>query len=71
MYLAAFLQQLSFPSVVADPVSVSLLVLLVTLSGGSRDFVYPWLLNLYLRPELPESGSAELREEVQQVVAAG
>ena len=30
----------------------------------------PRLLNLHLRPELPESGSAELLMEVQQVVAA-
>ena len=29
------------------------------------------MLNLHLRPELPGSGSAELRKEVQQVVAAG
>ena len=52
-----------------DPVSVRLLLLVVTLSGRSRDFVGPWMLNLHLRPELP--GSAELLKEVQQVVAAG
>ena len=50
---------------------MSLLVLVVTLNGRSRDFVDPQLLNLHLSPELPESGSAELRKEVQQVVAAG
>ena len=50
---------------------MSLLVLVVTLNGRSRDFVDPRLLNLHLRPELPESGSADLRKEVQQVVAAG
>ena len=70
-HLAAFLQQFSFPSVFADLVSVSLLDLVVTLNGRSRDFVDPQLLNLHLRSELPESGSAELRKEVQQVVAAG
>ena len=48
---------------------MSLLILVVTLSGRSRDFVGPWMLNLHLRPELP--GSAELLKEVQQVVAAG
>ena len=40
-------------------------------SGRSRDFEDPRLLNLHLSPQLPESGSAELRKEVQQVVAAG
>ena len=50
---------------------MSLLVIVVTLNGRSRDFVDPQLLNLHLSPELPESGSAELRKEVQQVVAAG
>ena len=50
---------------------MSLLVLVMTLNGHSRDFVDPRLLNLHLSPELPESGSAELRKEVQQVVAAG
>ena len=54
-----------------DPVSVSLLDLVVTFSGRSRDFVDLWLLNLHLRLELPESGSAELRKEEQQVGAAG
>ena len=70
MYLA-FLQQFSFPSVFVDPVSVSLLDLVVTLNGRSRYFVDPQVLNLHLRPELSESGSAELRKEVQQVVAVG
>ena len=50
---------------------MSLLDLVVTLSGRSRDFVDPRLLNPHLRPVLPESGFAELRKEVQQVVAAG
>ena len=45
-----FLQQSSFPLVFVDPVFVSLLVLVVTLSGRSRDFVDPRLLNLHLRP---------------------
>ena len=54
-----------------DPVSVSLPVLVMTLNGRSRSFVDPRLLNLHLSPELPETGSAELRKEVQQVVAAG
>ena len=54
-----------------DPVSVSLLALVLTLYGRSREFVDPRLLNLHLSPELPEAGSAELQEEVQQVVAAG
>ena len=45
-----FQQQLSFLFVVVDPVFVSLLVLEVTLSGRSRDFVDPRLLNLHLRP---------------------
>ena len=71
MYLATFLQQFSFPFVVVDPVSVSLLDLVVTLNGRSRDFVDPQLLNLHLRPELPESGSAELGKAVQQFEAAG
>ena len=71
VYLAAFLQQFSFPSVAVDPVSVSLLDLVVTLKGRSRDFVDPRLLNLHLRPESPGSGSAELRKEVQQVDGAG
>ena len=71
VYLAAILHQFSFPSVLVDPVSMSLLVLVVTLNGRSRDFVDPQLLHHHLRPELPESGSAELRKEVQQVVAAG
>ena len=55
----------------ADPVAVSLLALVLTLYGCSLDFVDPRLLNFHLRPELPESESAELRKEVQQVVAAG
>ena len=50
---------------------MSLLVFVVTLNGRSRDCVDPRLLNLHLSPELPESGSGELRKEVQQVVAAG
>ena len=37
-------------SVVVDPVFVSLLVLVVTLNGCSRDSVDPRLLNLHLRP---------------------
>ena len=69
MYLAAFLLLFSFPFVFVDPVSASLLDLVVNLNGRSRDFVDPRLLNLHLRPELP--GSAELRKVVQQVVAAG
>ena len=44
---------------------------MLTLYGCSRDFVDPRLLNLHLHPALPESGSAELRIEAQQVVAAG
>ena len=44
---------------------------MMTLNGRSRDFVDPRLLNLHLRLELPEAGSAELLKEVQQVVAAG
>ena len=71
VYLTAFLQQFSFPSVFCGPVSVSLLNLVMTLNGRSRDFVDPQLLNLHPRSELPESGSAELQKEVQQVVAAG
>ena len=58
VYLAAFLQQFSFHSVFVDPVSVGLLDLVVTLNGRSRYFVDPQLLNLHLRPELSESGSA-------------
>ena len=54
---AALLQQSSFLSVFVDPVSVSLLVLEVTLSGRSRDFVDPRLLNLHQRP-------AKMNEEV-------
>ena len=50
---------------------MSLLDLVVTLNGRSRGFVDPRFLDLHLRPELLESGSAELRKEVQQVVAAG
>ena len=42
---------------------MSLLDLVVTLNGRSRDFVDPRLLNLHLRPEWPESGSAELRKK--------
>ena len=71
IHSAAFLQQFSFPFVFVDPVSVRLLVLVSILHGRSRDFVDPRLLNLHLRPELPESGSAELLKEVQQVVSAG
>ena len=41
-----FQQQLSFLFVFVDPVFVSFLVLEVTLSGRSRDFVDPRLLNL-------------------------
>ena len=47
---AALLQQSSFLSVFVDPVSVSLLVLVVTLNDRSRDSVDPRLLNLHLRP---------------------
>ena len=54
-----------------DPVSVSLLALVLTLYGRSRDFVDPRLLNLHLSPELLEAGSAELQEEAQPVVASG
>ena len=71
IHSAAFLQQLSFPSVFLDHVTVSLLDIVVTLNGRARDFVDPRLLNLHLRPELPESGPSELRKEVQQVVASG
>ena len=42
-----------------NPVSVSLLVLMVTLNRRSLDFVDLQLLNPHLRPELPESESAE------------
>ena len=65
-----FLQQFSFPFFV-DLVSVSLLVLWVTLNGRSRDVVDLRLLNLHLRPELPECGSVEHQKEAQQVAAAG
>ena len=40
----------SFPFVVVDPVSVSLLVLVVTLNGRPRDSVDPRLLNFHLGP---------------------
>ena len=50
---------------------MSLPVLVMTLNGRSRGIVDPRLLNLHLSLELPESGSAELQKEVQQVVAAG
>ena len=50
-----------------DPVSVSLLGLVVILNGRSRDSVDPQLLNPQLRPELPESGSAEHRKETQSL----
>ena len=53
-----------------DPVSVNLLVLVMTSDGRSRNFVDPRLLNLHLSPKLPEPGSDELQKEVQQVVAA-
>ena len=65
------MQHFSFPSDSLDPVSVRFLVLVVTLNVRSRYFVYPRSLNLHLRPELPESGSADLRKEVQQVVDDG
>ena len=71
IHSAAFLQQFSFQSFVVDPAFLSLLVLVLTLNGRSRDFVDLRLLNLHLRFELPESGPAELWKEVQQVVAAG
>ena len=45
-HLVPFQQQFSFLFVLVDPVFVSLLVLEVTLSGRSRDFVDPRLLNL-------------------------
>ena len=50
VHSAALLQQFSFPFVVVDPVFVSLLVLVVTLNGRSRDFLDPRLLNLHPRP---------------------
>ena len=65
-YSAAFLQYFSFPSVFGDPVSVSLLDLVVTLNGRSHDFVDPRLLNLHLRSELPDS--VVFLTEVQQAV---
>ena len=71
IHSAAFLLWFSSLFAFVDPVSVSLPVLVLTLYGRSRDFVDSRLLNLHLRPELPESGSAELRIEAQQVVAAG
>ena len=78
VHLVASQQQFSFlfavmdhVAVVMDLVSVSLLVLVVTLNARSRHFVDPRFLNLHLSPELPESGSAELWREVQQVVATG
>ena len=43
----------------------------LTLNGHSCGFVVSRLLDLHLRQELQEFGAAELREEVQQVVAAG
>ena len=54
-----------------DPVSASLLVLPVTLNSRSRDVVDPRLLDLHLRPGSPEAGRAELRQEVQKIVAVG
>ena len=69
--LGCFSATVVSPFVFLDPVSGSLLVLVSPLHGRSRDFVDPRLLNLFLRPELPESGSAELLKEVQQDVAAG
>ena len=50
---------------------MSLLVLVVTLNDRSRDCADPRMLNLHLSLELPESESAEFRQEVQQVVVAG
>ena len=49
IHSAASLQQFSFPFVFVDPVSVRLLVLVVTLNSCSRDFVDPRLLNFHLR----------------------
>ena len=71
IHSTAFSEQLSFPFVFVDPVSVRLLVLVVTLNARSRHFLDPRLLNLHLSPELPRSGSAEPWREVQQVAAAG
>ena len=65
-----WISRFSFPSESVDTVSVSLPVLVMILNGRSHDFVDPRLLNLHLSPELPGSGSAELRKEVEQVVAA-
>ena len=50
---------------------MGLRALVLTLYSRSRDFVDSRLLNLHLRPELPESGFADHLKEVQQVVAAG
>ena len=71
IHSADFLQQFSFPSGFVDPVAVSLLVLVLTLNGHSRDFVIPRLLTPHPHLEWPDSGSVALQEEVQQVGAAG
>ena len=60
----------SLPPWFSSPsVSVDFLVSAATLNGRSRDSVVPRLLAPH--PEWPEAGSAALREEVQQVGAAG
>ena len=61
----------SSPAVSVDFVPVDFLSSVATLNGHSRDSVVPPLLTPHLHLELPEAGSAALREEVQQVGAAG
>ena len=67
----SYLQQFSFFFAFLNPVSVVFLFSAVTLNSHSRDFVVPWLLNLHPFLRKPEAGSAELREVVQRVGAAG
>ena len=60
----------SSPSVSVDFVPVDFLSV-ATLNGDSRDTVVPRLLTPHPDIERPEAGYAALREEVQQVGAAG
>ena len=69
--LLHFCTWFSFPFVFVDSVSVDFLFSVAILNGQSRDFVVPLLLTLHPCLEYPEAGSAELQEEVEQVVAAG
>ena len=62
----------SSPSVSVDFVPVDFFLFSVaTLNGHSRDSVVPQLLTPHPHLDQPEAGSAALREEVQQVGAAG